>query len=223
MSWFDLLGYAASLSVLATFYMSTMVPLRMMALGSNVLFASYGLLGHIYPVLILHVVLFPVNLYRLVQIHNLIRDVRSASSAGISIDALLPFMRRWVLHAGDILFRKGDAADRLYYVCTGAGGQRNRNVRRTGHCDWRNRHFCAGPEAHRHGRVPGGCGRLRAERQQDEGTLLSRPFVRLRRAAPNHLQVGEQSDEGRTCFCCGKREQRVGPRRVGGRAAMGGE
>ncbi len=120
MSWFDLLGYAASLSVLATFYMSTMVPLRMMALGSNVLFASYGLLGHIYPVLILHVVLFPVNLYRLVQIHNLIRDVRSASSAGISIDALLPFMRRWVLHAGDILFRKGDAADRLYYVCTGS-------------------------------------------------------------------------------------------------------
>ena len=55
MSWFDLLGYLASLSVFATFCMNTMVPLRVLALGSNVLFSTYGLIGHLYPVLILHV------------------------------------------------------------------------------------------------------------------------------------------------------------------------
>ena len=52
MTWIDFLGYAASASVLITFCMSTMVPLRTVALCSNVLFASYGAFAHIYPVLI---------------------------------------------------------------------------------------------------------------------------------------------------------------------------
>src|ERR1700744_3634718 len=63
----DLLGYAASATVLGTFCMSTMVPLRLLAIVSNVLFASYGGISRIYPVLILHVVLLPINIYRLVQ------------------------------------------------------------------------------------------------------------------------------------------------------------
>ncbi len=36
--WVELLGYAASATVLATFYMSTMIPLRILALVSNVLY-----------------------------------------------------------------------------------------------------------------------------------------------------------------------------------------
>ena len=84
MSWFDLLGYLASLSVFATFCMNTMVPLRMVPLSSNVLFSTYGLIGHLYPVLILHVVLFPINLYRLIQIRRLIRSVRAASNAAVA-------------------------------------------------------------------------------------------------------------------------------------------
>ena len=120
MSWFDLLGYLASLSVLATFCMHTMVPLRVLALGSNVLFSTYGFIGHLYPVLILHAVLFPINLYRLIQIRRLVRDVRAASSAGISIDNLRPFMRHRRFAAGEVLFRKGDTADRLFYVMKGS-------------------------------------------------------------------------------------------------------
>ena len=58
----DLLGYAASASILITFCMSTMVPLRVVAIVSNVLFATFGGLAHIYPVLVLHVVLLPVNI-----------------------------------------------------------------------------------------------------------------------------------------------------------------
>jgi hypothetical protein len=59
MLWIDLVGYAASSVVLATFCMKTMRPLRILALASNVLFVVYGFFGGIYPVLILHVVLFP--------------------------------------------------------------------------------------------------------------------------------------------------------------------
>jgi len=65
--WIDLLGYAASLAVLATFCMHRMVPLRLVAIGSNVLFALFGALAHIYPILLLHVVLLPINIRRLLQ------------------------------------------------------------------------------------------------------------------------------------------------------------
>ncbi len=67
MSWIDLVGYIASASVLATFCMSTMVPLRTVAILSNVLFAIFGALAHVYPVLELHLILFPVNGVRLMQ------------------------------------------------------------------------------------------------------------------------------------------------------------
>ncbi len=54
MTWIDLLGYAASATVLATFCMDTMIPLRVTAILSNILFASFGFGAHIYPVMILH-------------------------------------------------------------------------------------------------------------------------------------------------------------------------
>ena len=49
MTWVDILGYAASAAVLATFCMSTMIPLRILALGSNVLFMAYGYVDHFIP------------------------------------------------------------------------------------------------------------------------------------------------------------------------------
>jgi hypothetical protein len=68
MSTIDLLGYSAALAVLAAFCMNSIVPLRILAVLSNVLFALYGLLGHLYPVFLLHVILLPVNLWKLAQL-----------------------------------------------------------------------------------------------------------------------------------------------------------
>ena len=65
----DLLGYAASCAVLATFLMRTMVPLRLIAILSNVLFLVFGYAQHIYPVFFLHVALLPINTWRLVAAH----------------------------------------------------------------------------------------------------------------------------------------------------------
>lgn len=70
MSWTDLLGYAAAAMVLATFCMSSMLNLRFVAIGSNILFILFGSVAHIYPVLLLHLVLLPVNLARLMQIRG---------------------------------------------------------------------------------------------------------------------------------------------------------
>lgn len=119
MSWVELLGYAASATVLATFCMSTMIPLQILALVSNVLFCSYGYFDHLYPVLILHATLFPVNLLRLVQFQRLVRDVRDAHREDLSIQGLLPYMTTRNLAAGETLIRKGEKADRLYYLVKG--------------------------------------------------------------------------------------------------------
>jgi len=68
LNWTDLTGYAASATVLATFCMNNMRHLRLLAIGSNVLFILFGSMAHIYPVLLLHVILLPVNIARLMQV-----------------------------------------------------------------------------------------------------------------------------------------------------------
>jgi len=61
----NLLGYAASCAVLTTFLMRTMVPLRLIAILSNILFLAFGYAQHIYPVFFLHLALLPINSWRL--------------------------------------------------------------------------------------------------------------------------------------------------------------
>jgi CRP-like cAMP-binding protein len=96
-----------------------MIPLRVLALASNVLFMAYGYADHLYPVLILHAMLFPVNAFRLVQFQQLVRDMRQAKTEELSIQSLLPFMTRRKFAAGETLVRKGEIADRLYYLVDG--------------------------------------------------------------------------------------------------------
>ncbi|HEY7552699.1 MAG TPA: hypothetical protein VH913_24645 [Hyphomicrobiaceae bacterium] len=66
MCW-DACGYVASGLVLAAFTMRDMVPLRVVALLSNVAFIAYGLALGLTPVWLLHAVLVPVNGCRLVE------------------------------------------------------------------------------------------------------------------------------------------------------------
>ena len=42
-----------------------MLPMRIFALGANVCFIAYGVMGWFMPVLVLHLVLLPINLLRL--------------------------------------------------------------------------------------------------------------------------------------------------------------
>lgn len=70
MSWVDGLGFCASVAVLTSFCMTGIASLRMAALASNILFSLYGLLAHVYPVLLLHMLLLPVNLVKLWQLRS---------------------------------------------------------------------------------------------------------------------------------------------------------
>jgi hypothetical protein len=68
MSWVDYVGFLAALTVLATFCMDTILPLRGFAIASNILFIVYGIAGQLYPVLLLHAVLLPINIGKIVQL-----------------------------------------------------------------------------------------------------------------------------------------------------------
>jgi hypothetical protein len=71
-------GYLASALVFLTFYTKTMLPLRHLAIASNVAFIIYATFAQIHPVL-LHSILLPLNLFRLWQRHRLIADVADAA------------------------------------------------------------------------------------------------------------------------------------------------
>jgi len=92
-----MIGWAASAAVLATFCMNTMMPLRVLAIISNVLFCAFGALAHIFPVLILHAILLPVNVVRLVQIRRVVHGMQAAENSELSVQSLFPFMSRRTL------------------------------------------------------------------------------------------------------------------------------
>lgn len=64
--WVEVAGYIASSLVFLTFYMRRMVPLRLVALCSNVAFLAYAVALHLAPIAILHGALIPVNIIRLI-------------------------------------------------------------------------------------------------------------------------------------------------------------
>jgi CRP/FNR family cyclic AMP-dependent transcriptional regulator len=113
------LGYLASCMVFIAFYMKTMVPLRLLAIGSSVVFIVYGIAEHLYPIIVLHAALLPLNVLRLIQIRKLIRQVEESTDGELDLKSLLPFMARSTYRNGDVLFSKGESADAMYYIAEG--------------------------------------------------------------------------------------------------------
>jgi CRP/FNR family cyclic AMP-dependent transcriptional regulator len=116
-SWIDLIGYIGALFALTTFCMTTMLHLRFAALSTNVLLFTFGLLTGMYPTMVLHLMLFPINSFKILQIFKLVRSTKCpGSEGGLSFASLKPLMTRQRLPAGTTLMRKGDVADKLYYL-----------------------------------------------------------------------------------------------------------
>jgi hypothetical protein len=63
----DLLGYSAAALMLVTFLSQSMTTLRVIAIASNLLFIAYALAATLPPVLLLHGLLLPLNVWRLWQ------------------------------------------------------------------------------------------------------------------------------------------------------------
>ncbi len=110
----------ASLFNLAGTFVKTMIPLRWMAVGSNLGFMVYGALFPSLPMLVLHALLLPINGIRAIEMMRLTRRVnQAAADTANSGFWLRPYMTRRKLPAGAIVFRKGDPADHLYMLAEG--------------------------------------------------------------------------------------------------------
>ena len=114
------LGYAAALLVFATFSMKTMVPLRMVAIASNVLFIAYGFLHPAYPVMVLHLALLPLNIWRLNQMLSLVRQTEASTDGDLDMNWIRPFTTTREMIPGEILFRKGDPANEIIFIMSGS-------------------------------------------------------------------------------------------------------
>ena len=106
--------------VLISSFVKTMIPLRWLAIGSNFGFIAYGAFHPSMPMLLLHSMLVPINLYRLAEMVRLTRHVRAAEASDNLLGIWLrPYMRSATLADGAVLFRKGDIGDRIYLLVDG--------------------------------------------------------------------------------------------------------
>jgi hypothetical protein len=68
---------------------------------------------------ILHGILFPLNVYRLHEMLKLVKQVEAASKGDMSLDWLKPFMTERAIAVGETLFRKGEKANHLFFLVSG--------------------------------------------------------------------------------------------------------
>lgn len=115
----DFIGFAASGLVFLTFYMRTLLPLRLVAIVSNVFFIAYGFAAGLVPILILHLLLLPMNSWRTAQQLRTRKRMRDALGDAPGTNLLMPFMKTEDIPAGEVIFRRGDPADCLYIVLSG--------------------------------------------------------------------------------------------------------
>lgn len=117
------IGYLASAASVLVFFSRTMAPLRAAAVVSNGLFTAYFVLKGIYPMAVLNFLLMPINVFRLQQISQLVRNIRRAAAEATSqefdSEALMERGRRIVLPAQTRLYQKGDVADEAYLLLSG--------------------------------------------------------------------------------------------------------
>jgi CRP/FNR family transcriptional regulator, cyclic AMP receptor protein len=119
MSQANLVGYAGALLVFITFWMKTMVPLRVLGIGSNIFFIAYGYLASAYPPLLLHVFLLPLNIVRLREMRNLIKQVETAASGDLNMAWIKPFTSSRLMNKDEFIFSKGETANCLFFVVSG--------------------------------------------------------------------------------------------------------
>jgi CRP-like cAMP-binding protein len=115
----NMLALFGAIFVVATVLMRTIVPLRVFAIISNVFFISYAILSDSIATFFIYVLLLPINIVRLRQMFKLVKKVRASMKDDLSMDWLKPFMTRRKYSKNDLLFRKGEPANEMFFVATG--------------------------------------------------------------------------------------------------------
>ena len=118
MTFIDTIAYAAVGLNIVGYSMRRMIPLRIAAIATNVLFIVYSVMAGIHPTLYLHAILLPLE--RL----SLARDAPAGWGCGTGgqgesfVHWLKPSLIRG-LQNGDVVFRKGDDAKEMAFIVRG--------------------------------------------------------------------------------------------------------
>jgi Cyclic nucleotide-binding domain len=112
-------GFIGAGFYVITYYMRTMVPLRVIGIIANLFFLAYGYFYPSYPTFLLYLGILPINVVRLLEMRRLIQKVKESTRTDLSMDWLKPFMKKRTYKKGAVLFRKGDRAYEMYYVVAG--------------------------------------------------------------------------------------------------------
>lgn len=113
------IGYLAAVLVFCTFYMRTMLPLRALGIASNVAFLAYAIPLGLWPIAVLHGLLLPMNIMRLIQIRRMIAHVSKARGGEIDVTRFLATLAHESHTAGTTLFRKGETGNCAWYIASG--------------------------------------------------------------------------------------------------------
>lgn len=114
------LGFIGAALMLASYWMKSMLPLRVVALAACAFLVAYGALKQAWPTLVLYGVLIPVNLKKTLQMRKLVKAIERAKDDTPVSEWLLPHMHRHTVKAGELLWRKGDVATHMLYLDAGS-------------------------------------------------------------------------------------------------------
>jgi CRP-like cAMP-binding protein len=109
----------ASIFVVATLSMRTMIPLRIFAILTNLVLIGTAIPSHNYPVILVQTLVLVLNSYRLHQMLQLVRDVKKSVNSDLSMEWLKPFMTERRCEAGEVLFYKDEKAEEMLYIVSG--------------------------------------------------------------------------------------------------------
>jgi CRP/FNR family cyclic AMP-dependent transcriptional regulator len=116
----EAIGYLGTALTITASAMTTMIPLRIIALVASAAVITYGMLIGSWPVVLTEAIQIPFNAFRLWQMIRLVRQVETAAGGDLSLDWLRPFGNAVRFRAGQTVFRKGDDAGEMFYVESGS-------------------------------------------------------------------------------------------------------
>lgn len=110
----------AAISLVSAFFMRVPIRLRQISLITNVTLVFALGYYHLWATCVANAILIPLNLWRLRELFATRAAVRAAmATTDLSWDWIRPFMTRRRVAGGQIVFRKGDVADELFFILDG--------------------------------------------------------------------------------------------------------
>ncbi|MCK0150525.1 cyclic nucleotide-binding domain-containing protein [Marivita sp. S6314] len=118
--WIEVVGWLASALTVASYSVSTMLPLRFLAITSSLCFATYAFTLQLWPLLAMELILLPINLYRFWQVLSLRGKLtKDSSRTETDFSVIRRYGKQQRYAAGATVFGQGDTVDQLYYVAEG--------------------------------------------------------------------------------------------------------